>query len=171
MIIMETNRLWIRQHSDDDLEDLHFILGDADTMSFWPAPFTKEQTSSWLQKNIESYSTLGYGRWGMVLKESGELIGDIGFMRAELDSQLENDLGYIISSSYWGRDFGTEAAAACLEYGFNTIGMQRICANMPLEHHASRRVAEKIGMICEKQYINKRNRNILTYLFSKSKSM
>ncbi|RCX23846.1 RimJ/RimL family protein N-acetyltransferase [Fontibacillus phaseoli] len=168
MIIMETNRLWIRQHSADDLEELHCILGDADTMSFWPAPFTKEQTSSWLQKNIEAYSTLGFGRWGMVLKESGKLVGDIGFMRVELDSQLENDLGYIISSSYWGRDLGTEAAAACLEYGFSTLDMRRICANMPLEHHASRRVAEKIGMTCEKQYINQRNREKWTYLYSKS---
>ncbi|MEF2965778.1 GNAT family N-acetyltransferase [Paenibacillus sp. M1] len=171
MTILETSRLLIRKYTagDKDVEDLHSILGDATTMSFWPAPFTEEQTKSWLQRNLESYENHGFGRWGMVLKETGGLIGDIGFMRAELDSRIENDLGYIIFAPFWGRDLATEAASACLSYGFHTLGMTRVCANMPVDHHASRRVAEKIGMVCEKQYMNTRNRNKWTYLYSKSR--
>ena len=52
-----------------------------------------------------------------------------------------------------------------MRYGFGTLQLRRICANMPVDHIASRRVAESLGMRLEKQFENKRNRNILTCLY------
>ncbi|WP_334074450.1 MULTISPECIES: GNAT family N-acetyltransferase [Paenibacillus] len=167
-VVLETERLLIRRYKEDDLEELAAIVGDAETMKFWPAPFTREQAEAWLERSFEANRTWGFGRWAMVLRETGKIIGDVGFMQAELAGQMENDLGYILAAEYWGQNLGTEAAAACLNYGFRQLGMTRICANMAVDHHASRRVAEKIGMTVEKQYINKRNRDKLTYLLSKS---
>lgn len=159
-------QLILRPYSIDDVDALHKILSDKITMSFWPAPFTKEQTSRWLERSIKSYAENGFGRFAVQLKESGKLIGDCGIMVSELDENQENDLGYIIYHNYWGRGFGTEAAQACLNYAFNELGLTRMAANMAFDNFSSIRVAEKIGMKKEKEFLNKRNRNLLTFLYS-----
>jgi len=149
----------------EDLESLNHILSDSITMSFWPSPFTIEQTEQWLNRNIESYNNNGYGRWGLELKDNGELIGDVGIVKTEINGQPEFDLGYIIFTKYWNQGLAFEAAQACLQYGLNDLNLRRICVNMPNNHVASMRVAERLGMVLEKQFINQRNRNILTNLF------
>ncbi len=85
-------------------------------MSFWPAPFTTEQTSQWIERSIKSYAENGFGRFAVELKESGKLIGDCGILISELDRKPEYDLGYIIYAEYWGKGYGTEAARSALEY-------------------------------------------------------
>ena len=117
---------------------------------------------------MESYQNHGFGRWGLIAKENLKLIGDAGILQAEIDGQLEYDLGYIIDSRYWKKGFAFEVAQACLNYGLAELGLTRICANMPHNHEGSRRVAEKIGMVFEKQFYNIKNRNIPTYLFYKN---
>jgi ribosomal-protein-alanine N-acetyltransferase len=60
----------------------------------------------------------------------------------------------------------SEAAKACLEFGVEKLGMKRIVASMEVNHHASKSVAEKIGLKFEREFINKRNRDLLTTLLS-----
>lgn len=166
MIVVETERLILRHLREDDQEDLLRILSDPITMSFWPSPYTEEGTREWIARNRERYADLGFGRYAVILRESGALIGDCGLMRLEIDGTLENDLGYIISHDHWRQGYATEAAEACKTYAFGALNLHRLCANMPVEHTASRRVAEKIGMRLEKQFQNKRNRDIWTCLYS-----
>lgn len=141
------------------------MLSDPITMRFWPAPFSPEQTQHWLERHLRNYLETGLGRYAVISKDSQVLIGDCGIVRAELNGKPENDLGYIIDRNYWGHGYATEAAAACLNFGLQKQNLQRICANMPEDHVASRRVAERIGMRRELEYHNQRNRNILTYLY------
>lgn len=166
MNIVETKRLIIREYSMNDVLELSAIQSDHITMSFWPSPFTLQQTENWVHDNIERYNKLGFGRWAVILKDNDMLIGDCGIMIREIDGKEENDLGYIIHYPYWQRGFAVEAANACKEYAFASLGIKRLCANMPYNHEASRRVAEKVGMKKEKEFYNSRNRNILTYLYS-----
>lgn len=165
-IIAHTPRLIIRPYREDDLDTLFSLLSDSKTMSFWPAPFSREQAQAWLNKSIASYASHGFGRWAVELKDSGRFIGDAGLQLSELDGKEEHDLGYIILAPYWNYGYATEAAMACLQYGIKEKRLRRICANMPYDHISSRAVAEKIGMTFEKQFFNARNRNILTHLFS-----
>lgn len=164
--VLETKRLILRTYDADDLGTLHAILSDPVTMQYWPAPFTLEGSQQWLNNNMKRYETHGFGRWAMVSKSSGQIIGDCGIVVAELDGQLENDLGFIVAKEFWGKGFATEAAEACKQFGFQQLGLKRLCANMAFDHHASRSVIEKIGMTKEKEYINARNRNILTFLYA-----
>lgn len=169
MHVIETKRLIIKEYSYDDILKLNIILSNPKTMSFWPAPFTMQQTEDWVNNNIRRYTELGFGRWAIILKETDELIGDCGIMVSELDGKQENDLGYIIHYSHWHNGFAFEAVDACSNYAFNKLGIKRLCANMAFDHTMSRRVAEKIGMKKEKEFYNNRNRNLLTYLYSISK--
>lgn len=164
---MKTERLYLRGYTLEDLPDLHNILSDPRTMSFWPAPFTHEDSERWIRRNMESYDK-GFGRMAVILQESGALVGDVGLQVYEMDGVLENDLGYIIHSKYWNRGFGFEAAEAVMAYGLQDLQLKRICANMPVEHTSSRKVAEKLGMVLEKQFMNARNRNLPTFLYAKN---
>jgi ribosomal-protein-alanine N-acetyltransferase len=165
MNTIETNRLIIKEYTYEDISKLHIILSNTKTMSFWPSPFTLAQTEIWINNNIKRYSQLGFGRWAIILKETGELIGDCGIMLSELDGTQEHDLGYIIHHPYWNKGLAFEAANACRNYAFNSLGIERLCANMAFDHTASIAVAQKIGMWKEKEFYNSRNRNILTYLY------
>jgi RimJ/RimL family protein N-acetyltransferase len=149
-----------------DTDRLYQTFSDPVTMQFWPKPFDREGAESWVQRALSAYHELGFGRYAVILKASGEWIGDCGFMRTQVNGSQENDLGYIFDKKYWHRGLATEAAAACLRYGWKNLGMRRIVANMETKHLASKAVAEKIGMRLEREFLNPRNRNLPTFLFS-----
>jgi [ribosomal protein S5]-alanine N-acetyltransferase len=163
---LQTDRLLLRPYTDHDLNDLHRILADPVTMRFWPAPFTLQATRSWLERSQRSHTEHGFGRMAMILKNQQTLIGDCGITHAEIDGSLENDLGYILFYPYWRQGLATEAAMALMHHAFATLGLDRLVANMPVEHVASRRVAERLGMRLEKQFRNHRNRGIITCLYA-----
>ncbi len=166
MIVLQTERLLVRQLSLDDLEPLHQILSDPITMRFWPTPFTLETTRAWIERNLQRYAELGFGRWAVVLKTTGALIGDCGVIQAEVAGTLEYDLGYIIDHHHWRHGYASESAAACKAYAVSALGIRRLVANMPTDHVASARVAEKIGMTWERTFNNPRNRGIPTHLYA-----
>lgn len=162
---IETARLILRSYSEEDLAELARILGDPATMAFWPRPFTASEAEHWMRRAIEQRETTIYGRRGVFLRATGELIGDAGVVRAELDGVERDDLGYIIRSERWGQGFATEAARALAShYQFNH-SCKALFANMAHDHTASQRVAQRIGMRRCGEYHNSRNRNILTYLY------
>ncbi len=165
-MLLKTDRLIIREYSTRDLGTLYKILSDPDTMKFWPAPFTEEQTMGWIERSIRSYEETGIGRWAVILRENGLQIGDAGIITTEVNGKMENDLGYIIDKDFWRMGYGEEAALACMKYGFEKLGIKRMAANMAFDNIASVHVAEKIGMKKECEFHNKRNRDILTYLYS-----
>lgn len=163
---METDRLYIRKFVEADIERWYEITSDPETLSFWPSPFTKKQAEDWVNLAIKNYSNLGYGKFALIEKDSSILIGDCGFLDINLFDHRENDLGYILGKEYWGKGFATEAAKACLHFGINSFGMRRLVATMEITHHASKRVAEKIGFVVTREFINKKNGNKDTYLMS-----
>lgn len=167
MVILTTERLVLRQWRPDELPTLHSILSHLPTMQFWPAPFTLEQSERWLQRSLEIYTATAntYGRWAVQVKESGNVIGDCGLIKAEVNGVIENDLGYIIHADYWRNGYATEAAAAIRDYGFSDLELSRIVANMACDHHSSARVAEAIGMNIETEFLNQRNRGFRTFLY------
>jgi RimJ/RimL family protein N-acetyltransferase len=165
---LESKRLIIRQHTPEDVRALYAILSDPATMAFWPQPFSLLQVEEWVQtRGIQKYGE-GIGRCAVLLKETGELIGDAGIVIQEIDGTPEYDLGYIIHSDYWGQGYGAEAALLLMKVGFEVLRLPRLCANMPVEHTSSRKVAEKLGMHLEKEFINTRNWDVWTCLYSKN---
>lgn len=164
--MIETQRLTLRPLERGDLDDMYRIQSDPVTMAFWPAPFSLDASRAWIERSIESFRVNGFGRYALIVKDSGALIGDCGILRSPIDGTPENDLGYIIFHTFWNQGYATEAAAACKRYAFETLQLDRVCANMPVDHMASRRIAEKIGMSLEREFHNTRNRNILTCLYA-----
>lgn len=165
LIVCETERLLLRRWTSDDLDRLFSILSDPITMQFWPAPLTIDAARAWIERALHNYASLGFGRFAVVLKESSAVIGDCGLMHTEVAGQPEYDLGYIIHHPYWRQGYATEAAMACSDYAFSTLGIRRLVANMAVDHVGSMSVARRLGMRLERVFANPRNRNMPTYLY------
>jgi RimJ/RimL family protein N-acetyltransferase len=149
--ILETRRLWMRQMKNEDITELLAIFGDTEVMRFYPAPFGQRQMQDWLDWNQRNYKNYGYGLWSLLLRATGELIGDCGLVNQEVDGVQEIEIGYHIRRDLWGRGVATEAALACRDYGFDILDRRRLISLIHPQNTASRRVAEKVGMTLQRE--------------------
>ncbi|HEY4677839.1 MAG TPA: GNAT family N-acetyltransferase [Candidatus Angelobacter sp.] len=148
--VLETSRLRLREFVSQDADALAAVLGDPVTMQYYPAAFEHKGVQEWIGKNIARYQRDGYGLWAMMLKSSGEVIGDCGCVLQEVEDRNEVEVGYHVRRDLWGNGYATEAAKACMEYAFAKLGARRVISMIRPENLQSRRVAEKNGMSCEK---------------------
>jgi ribosomal-protein-alanine N-acetyltransferase len=149
-VVLETERLLLRKFTLDDVAALTAVIGDPIAMRWYPAPFDHDGVTTWIKGNIQRYQRDGYGLWAMVLKASGELIGDCGCAIQEVEDKKEIEIGYHVRRDLWGNGYAPEAARACMEYAFNKVGARRVISIIRPENVNSRRVAEKNGLTCEK---------------------
>jgi ribosomal-protein-alanine N-acetyltransferase len=148
-LILETERLRLRPFRLEDRDELFAVLGDAETMRYYPEPFTSEGTLDWIHDNLRRYRQDGFGLWAMDLKETGELVGDCGPAVREVDGVAEIELGWHVRRAFWGQGLATEAAVACRDWVFRNIRPSRLIALVRPDNGQSCRVAEKIGMTVE----------------------
>jgi [ribosomal protein S5]-alanine N-acetyltransferase len=149
-VILETARLLLREFSLQDADALEAVLGDPVAMQYYPAPFDRPGVEAWIRQNRERYQRDGHSLWAMLLKSSGELIGDCGCVLQEVEGRNEIEVGYHVRRDLWRRGYATEAAHACIEYAFTRLGAGRVISMIRPENLPSRRVAEKNGLICDK---------------------
>ncbi len=144
--ILGTSRLLLREFHRDDAAALALVIADPETMRFYPAPFDRAGVEQWIERNLRRYARYGHGLWGMVLKSTGELIGDCGLTFQNVEGVDELEIGYHVRRDLWGQGLATEAARACRDYGFGRWQAERIISLIRPENISSRRVAEKNGM-------------------------
>src|SRR5437667_5078766 len=149
--ILETGRLILREFCPSDIGPLAEILSDAQTMCFYPAPFDHAEVQDWIERNCQRYRKDGFGLWAMVLKSSGEMVGDCGLVQQEVDGEELVEIGYHVRRDLWGNGLATEAAQASRDLGFSKSGIERLISLIRPENQPSRRVAEKTGMTVEKE--------------------
>jgi len=150
-IILETERLILREITQDDFDDLFAIWSDSETMRFYPATLDRQGMHEWLERNQKRYEQYGHGLWAVTLKSDGKFVGDCGLTIQEVDGVEELEVGYQFNKNHWGRGYATEAARGCIDYAFNQLGRHRIISMIRLENIPSRRVAERNGLKIEKE--------------------
>jgi [ribosomal protein S5]-alanine N-acetyltransferase len=151
MQILETSRLILREFREDDVDALARVISDPETMRFYVAPFDRRGVEEWIARNRRRYADYGHGFWAMVLKSSGEMIGDCGLTVQNVDGNDEIEIGYHVRRDYWRQRMATEAARACRDYGFDRLPVERIISLIRPENVASCRVAGKNGMTAWKE--------------------
>ena len=144
---LETARLLIRPIRPEDAEQLHAVYGDPDVMRWIPSgpADSLETTRRRVARYIDEQDRSGFSLWAVIERASGRVIGDCGLFPVE-GRGPEVELAYRLGRSAWGRGYATEAAATCLRYGCERLGLDRIIAITDPDHTASRRVIEKLGM-------------------------
>jgi ribosomal-protein-alanine N-acetyltransferase len=154
-LILETARLYLRKMSPADADALLAILGHPQTMIHFPRPFDRELVGRWIERAERSYTEHGFGLYAVILRETGELIGDCGFLVQEVDGRSEMELGYHLGHRWWGHAYAPESARACVAHAFGPLDRSRLISLIRPVNTQSRRVAEKVGLTIEKETIFK----------------
>ena len=144
---LETARLILRPMLAEDASALLAIFSDRKVMAaFGGELFDQAQMEQWVQRNLAHQARYGYGLYAVILKQSGQLIGDCGLEQMELDGGPAAELGYDFRSDYWNQGYATEAAAAVRDYAVQVLHLPRLVSLIRVGNAPSRRVAEKIGL-------------------------
>ena len=77
-MLLETTRLLLREMTPNDFAALYAVLGDSDIAEHYPYTFDEARVKNWIVRNMERYQKDGFGLWAVILKETGEMIGDCG---------------------------------------------------------------------------------------------
>ena len=148
-MLLTTPRLTLRELTPEDAPALHAVLGDEETMRFYPHPFTPVEVDEWIARQISRYPA-GTGLLGIVLNDSNTLIGDCGPVWQTIDGPPELEIGYHIHRDHRNQGYATEAARAVRDYAFTTLACDHVISHVISmirpENLPSRRVAEKNGL-------------------------
>ncbi len=166
-MILETERLILRELIYDDFADLYDVLSDSDIMQHYPYTFDENRVRNWIKRNIERYRNDGFGLWAVVLKENGKMIGDCGITMQNINGEMLPEIGYHIHRNYQRKGYASEAAAECIKYAFEKLGFDRVYSYMKYTNIPSARTAEKNGMKFIMDYPDPDNRVTKVYSISK----
>lgn len=145
---IETARLYLRQFTLDDLDELYRIYSDPEIMKYLRGVRSREATEIAIHTMLKNWEQNNFGMWALVHKIDRKMIGRCGL--AFLDKTPEVELGYVLNKVYWNQGLVTEASFASLNYGFDILHLDRIVAIARPENIGSQRVMQKVGMKYEK---------------------
>ena len=155
--MIETERLLLRPYTLSDFDSLYEIMSDPETMQHYPAPFDEEKTRNWITWNLDNYEKYGFGLWAVILKETGEFIGDCGITLQNIDGEILPEIGYHIHKKYWRRGFAKEAARAVRDWGFRNTQYDIFYSYMKYTNIGSWSTALANGMKKVKEYPDPKN--------------
>lgn len=145
-MVLETKRLLLRQMIQDDLPALCRILQDEEVMYAYEHAFSDAEAADWLNRQLQRYKDDGFGLWAVILKESGELIGQCGLTMQDIPEGRVVEIGYLFRKDCWHKGYATEAAIGCKEYAFDTLGVSEVYSIIRDNNIASQSVARRNGM-------------------------
>lgn len=166
-MIIETNRLSLREMQKSDYPALCKILQDAEVMYAYEGIFSDTETQEWLDKQIRNYNEYGFGLWAVTLKTTGEMIGQCGLtMQKYRDSQVL-EVGYLFQKAFWHNGYATESVIACRDYAFEELNADEVFSIIRENNIASQNVAKRNGMTISDTFVKYyRGIDMPHYLFS-----
>ena len=166
-MIIETERLFLREMDENDFDALYEVLADADIMQHYPYTFDENRVRNWIQRNIERYRIFGFGLWAVCLKETGEMIGDCGLTMQFINGEIKPEIGYHIGADKQRNGYAKEAAIAVRDWTFNNTPFQIVYSYMKYTNEPSVKTAISYG--CKQVDEYKDDENEITKVFAISK--
>jgi RimJ/RimL family protein N-acetyltransferase len=150
-IVLETPRLLLRHLQHDDVDAIFAVIGDPVTMQYYPRTFGRKDADEWIERNLGRYAEQGHGLYAVVLRSTGDVIGDCGLVTQQIEGEPLLEVGYHLRRDQWGNGYATEAARGCVKHAFRTLGAEKVISLIRPENLPSRRVAERNGMRIERE--------------------
>lgn len=150
-IILETPRLYLREMTPADAENAYLLNLDPEVVQYTgDGPFESVEEAKTFLEKYDHYRKYGFGRWAVILKETGEYLGWCGLKyTADLD---EFDIGFRFFKKHWNKGYATEASKPCIELGFKKFNMPEIVGRAIKANTGSIRVLEKCGLTYAGEY-------------------
>lgn len=150
-VILETERLIFRPLLIDDVDILFKIDSNPNIHEYlWKKPTTDINQTKFIINSIQGqYLKHKIGRYGIVLKETNELIGWGGLKFNE--NMVNNhtdfyDIGICLDESQWNKKLGFEIFHTWVKYFFENMNLPKVYAYTQINNSGSNKLAEKIGM-------------------------
>jgi RimJ/RimL family protein N-acetyltransferase len=146
--MIETERLLIRPWRDEDSEPFFRINSDPEVMRHIRVVTSREESNAGIARQLRSQAELGYCFWALERKADGLFLGFCGLRPGVPDTPIERDveIGWRLGLEYWGRGFAREAAAACLDWAFETLRAPRVVSITVPANTRSWGLMERLGM-------------------------
>ena len=126
-MIFETRRLLLRELGQPDFPDLAGMLQDPEVVYAYEHDFTDEDVQEWLDRQRTRYVKDGFGLWAVVLKETGEMIGQAGLTMQPYRDHEVLEIGYLLKRRFWHCGYAREAAEGCKNYAFGQLRREKVC--------------------------------------------
>ncbi len=136
----------MRELNHDDFEDLAEILQNPNVMYAYEHNFSDNDVRKWLDRQIERYNQYGFGLWAMILKDTGEMIGQAGLTIQHYKDNEVLEIGYLLKECFWHNGYASEVAKGCRRYAFEQLNKDKVYSIIKSDNHPSMKVAESIGM-------------------------
>jgi RimJ/RimL family protein N-acetyltransferase len=137
---IRTERLVLRHHTPEDVEDLYAVYGREDVATYLlQDPFTRPE----FDDRLREWDDADDSTFGVVVELDGRVVGDVVLM---FRGPSQAELSWVIHPDVQGRGIATEAARALLDVGFRHYGFHRIWASLDARNTASARLCERLGM-------------------------
>lgn len=148
--VIETERLTLKPLAIDDSASLLTIFSDSEVMRYWnTAPWsTIEDALDFIHQSSASMQRQEGLTLGVYVKASGKLVGKCMLFSYDQESKRA-ELGFGLGRSAWGKGYIQEAGEALIQYGFYSLGIRRIEAEIDPDNHASAKALEKLGFTRE----------------------
>ena len=145
---ISTERLGLRKWKDSDILPFAAMNGDPEVMKYFPGTFSEAETRSMVKRIQSHFDRNGFGLFAVEIKATGEFIGFTGFSIPGFESFFTPcvEIGWRYKKEFWGKGYATEAARACLTYGFETLQLKRIVSFTSPLNVNSERLMKRIGM-------------------------
>ncbi|OCA89432.1 GNAT family N-acetyltransferase [Pradoshia sp. D12] len=170
---LETKRLQLVRLNTSHLNQYFTIMSKQEVMEYYGMePLTKKEDAALIFATLDRGLALGQSiRWGITLKESGQLIGTVGLNNLSLKSKRA-EIGYEIHPDFWRLGYATEAIISVVNYSFHQLDLFRIGAITYPANTSSNHLLLKMGFTLEgtlRGYLYQRNQSHDAYVFSITK--
>jgi len=145
---IKTERLLLRRWRDADREPFAGLNGDPQTLVYFPATLSRQESDALVDRIEARFEAHGYGLWALEVRETGEFIGFTGLapMPAGVPGSAGTEIGWRLVKHAWHQGYATEAARAALGVAFDGVGLPEIWSMTAVLNTPSQAVMRRIGL-------------------------
>ncbi len=141
-----TARLHLTPYAPAHTDALFAMNSDPVVMRYLGDPQTWAQTIEGIERVQSRWQTFGYGWWSMFIKDTDTLIGAACLQNLAHVENAPLEIGWRLIPAYQGHGYATEAGQAAMDFGFERVGVDYICAVADPENTPSQNVMKRLGM-------------------------
>lgn len=152
MTPIRTDRLILRNWEERDRSLFHRINSDDQVMAFFPFRRDRAQSDAVMDAMRSEIDEVGHGWTAAELVETGQCIGFIGLIAAEIEPVVPKgsiEIGWRLAPEFWGKGYVTEGAGALLEFAFDRLGRDEVISFAVKDNHRSIAVMQRLGMVSD----------------------
>lgn len=164
-VILETEDLILRPFTIEDAPSVYQNWANDPVVTeylTWQPHADVDASRGYLQYCIDGYKQPAFYQWGIVLKSTGELIGNISVVDIEEEAETV-ELGWVIGRAWWGQGIMPQAAKRVIAFLLHDVGAKKVAARHDVENTKSGRVMQKAGMTYQytSEAVHKNNRGMV----------